>query len=334
MMTGRERVKAALTFTCPDRVPRDLWFLPYVGKFRRDEVNALLTEFPMDIQGVAPVYPQDIYRPEGYQPMGKYKDEWGSVWYVNEPGVVGEVKEPALADWADLAHFKPPFDLIRRRDMSTINQQCAATQKFVLSECTVRLFERLQFLRGTENLFMDIAWGRRELFQLIEMLHEYYLEDLSAWLPTDVDAIMMMDDWGTNQSLLIHPKAWREIFKPRYKEYCDLIHSANKFVFFHSDGNIQSVYGDFVEIGVNALNSQLFTMDIEALARDFKGRITFWGEVDRQHLLPFGTPEEIKAAVGRVRSLLDDGSGGVIAQCEWGIPDPAENVRAVYEAWG
>lgn len=333
MMTGRERVRATLTFSTPDRVPRDLWTLPYVGKYRREELDALLAEFPTDFQGVGPVYPQDIYRPEGFQPIGTYKDEWGSVWQVNEPGVIGEVKKPALEDWSDLAHFKPPYELIRRRDMSTIDQQVAGTTKFTLSECTVRLFERLQFLRGTENLFMDIAWGRSELFQLIDMLHEYYLEDLSAWLSTGVDAVMMMDDWGTNSSLLINPKAWREIFKPRYKEYCELIHSSGKFVFFHSDGHIQAVYGDFIEVGVNAINSQLFTMDIEALASDYKGKVTFWGEVDRQHLLPFGTPQEVYAAVKRVRSLLDDGTGGVIAQCEWGIPDPAENIRAVYEAW-
>jgi len=333
MMTGRERIKAAITFTHPDRVPRDLWSLPYVGKFRKAELDALLAEFPTDIQGVSPIYPPDIYRPEGFQPVGKYRDEWGSVWYVHEPGVVGEVKEPILSDWSALAHFSPPYELIRRRELSTIDRQCAQTDKFVLSECTVRIFERLQFLRGSQNLFMDIAYGSKELYKLMDMVHEYYLEDLSAWLKTDVDGITMMDDWGTNDSLLINPKVWRELFKPKYKEYCDLIHSAGKFVFFHSDGNIQSVYGDFVEVGVNAINSQLFTMDIEALARDYKGKITFWGEVDRQHLLPFGTPEEIRAAVRRVRSLLDDGSGGVIAECEWGKYDPAENVRAVYEAW-
>ncbi len=333
MMTGRERVRAALTFNHPDRVPRDLWYLPYVGKFRRAELDALLAEFPTDIQGVGPIYPPDIYRPEGFQPAGRYLDEWGSVWYVNEPGVVGEVKEPALADWSALAHFRPPYDLIRRRDMSTIDAQCNQTDKFVLSECTVRIFERLQFLRGSENLFMDIAWGSREFLQLMDMVHEYFLEDLSAWLKTDVDGIMMMDDWGANNALLIHPRTWRELFKPKYTEYCDLAHSAGKFAFFHTDGNTESIYGDLIEVGYNAINSQLFTMDIEDLASKYKGKVTFWGEIDRQHLLPFGTPEEVRAAVKRVRSLLDDGSGGVIAECEWGKFDPAENIRAVYEAW-
>ena len=206
MMTGRERVKAALNHEAPDRVPRDLWLLPYVSKFRRSEVDAILKDFPTDIQGVGPVYPSDIYRPEGYQPVGAYKDEWGSVWYVNEPGVVGEVKEPALADWSSLSSFKPPYDMIRRRSMATINRQVASTEKFTVSECTVRLFERMQFLRGSENLFMDIAYGRSEFFELMDMLHEYYLEDLTAWLDTDVDAVMMMDDWGTNDALLIHPR--------------------------------------------------------------------------------------------------------------------------------
>jgi hypothetical protein len=74
-------------------------------------------------------------------------------------------------------------------------------------------------------------------------------------------------------------------------------------------------------------------MDSEEIGRQFKGRITFWGEMDRQRLLPFGTPDEIRAAVRRVRAALDDGRGGLIAQCEWGKQNPAANFHALYEAW-
>ena len=74
-------------------------------------------------------------------------------------------------------------------------------------------------------------------------------------------------------------------------------------------------------------------MDIEDLGRRYKGRITFWGEIDRQHVLPFGTVEEVRAAVGRVRRALEDPSGGLIAQFEWGTNNPVENVRACLEAW-
>jgi uroporphyrinogen-III decarboxylase len=142
-----------------------------------------------------------------------------------------------------------------------------------------------------------------------------------------------MDDWGAQHQLLISPEMWRAIFKPLYAEYCEIIHGAGKFAFMHSDGHITAIYPDLIEIGVDALNAQLFCMDIESLAERFQGRITFWGEIDRQQVLPFGTPNEVKAAVRRVRRALDDGTGGVIAQCEWGNDVPAENVAAVFEAW-
>lgn len=144
---------------------------------------------------------------------------------------------------------------------------------------------------------------------------------------------LVMDDWGSQRALLISPAMWREHFKPLYKEYCHLIHAGGKFAFFHSDGHVRSIIPDLIEIGIDALNAQIFCMDLEDLARDFKGRVTFWGEIDRQYLLPFGSPEEVKDGVRRVRRALDDGRGGVIAQCEWGLNDPYENIAAVFEAW-
>jgi len=142
-----------------------------------------------------------------------------------------------------------------------------------------------------------------------------------------------MDDWGTQRSLIISPEMWRKLFKPLYAEYVSILHSRGKYAFFHTDGNVESIFGDFIEIGFDAVNSQLFCMNIEALASAYKGRITFWGEIDRQWVLPFGTPSDVRQAVMRVRRALDDGSGGVIAQCEWGIRDPAENIATVFKTW-
>ena len=142
----------------------------------------------------------------------------------------------------------------------------------------------------------------------------------------------MKDDWGTEINLFISPGQWRRLFKHMYAEYCRAIHEAGKFVFFHSDGQISAIFPDLIEIGVDAINSQLFCMDIEALAEKHKGRITFWGEIDRR-LLAFGTPEQVRATVRRVRRVLDDGQGGIIAQCEWGNDSQTENVNAVYKAW-
>jgi hypothetical protein len=127
-----------------------------------------------------------------------------------------------------------------------------------------------------------------------------------------------IDDWGTNTELLINPKIWREMFKPLYKEYCDIIHNAGKFAFYHSDGHIEEIFGDFIEVGVDAINSQLFVMNIEKLAQKYKGKITLWGELDRQYIQPFGSLEDVRNAVARVRRAFDDDTGGVIAHCTWG----------------
>jgi hypothetical protein len=333
MMTGRERVRAALTFQHPDRTPRDLWALPYISLFRQPELDEFLAEFSLDMGGIqlSPGSSADDYA--RYGQAGSYTDEWGSVWSLAEAGVVGEVKVPVLEQWSQLAHFQPPWKEIRGRDFSVANRAVETSDRFILSACTARPFERMQFLRGSEALFYDLATGPAEFFKLREMVHTYYLEDIRGWCSSAVDGITFMDDWGTNDRLLIRPKTWREVFKPLYKEYVEMIHAAGKFAFFHSDGNIESIYPDLVEIGVDAINSQLFTMNIEELGRLYKGKITFWGEIDRQHVLPFGTPEDARAAVQRVRRALDDGSGGVIAQCEWGKDNSLENIRAVYRAW-
>ena len=130
-----------------------------------------------------------------------------------------------------------------------------------------------------------------------------------------------------------HVEMWRRIFKPLYRHYCDIIRGEGKFVFFHSDGHIAAIYPDLIEVGVHALNSQLFCMDIEELGLSFKGKVTFWGEIDRQHVMPFGTTDDVRSAVQRVRRALADDKGGVIAQCEWGKDNPQKTVEAVFESW-
>ena len=332
-MDSRERVTRALRFGNPDRAPRDLWTLPGISMFRKEEVDALLQRFPEDMAGPQVRYGRGQRERGEPSVVGSYVDAWGCGWHVAEAGVVGEVKEPPLADWAALSHYAPPYEILEEADFSQVNRGCAETDSFVLAGTSVRPFERMQFLRGSENLYLDLGYQPAELGQLCEMVHAFFLRELEMWIQTDVDGISFMDDWGTQKSLLISHRQWQTVFKPLYKEYCDIIHGAGKFVFFHSDGHIADIYPDLIEIGVDAVNSQLFCMDIEELGRQYKGQITFWGEIDRQHILPSGTPQDVRAAVRRVRSALDDGQGGVFAQCEWGIGVSSDNVAAVFDAW-
>ena len=331
-MNSRERVRRALTFGSPDRAPHDLWSLPGIDMFRQDELAAIRERFPDDFGGVDVTYGRSERASGTPAVVGTYVDDWGCPFTVAEPGVVGEVKHPPLADWSALATWRPPYEMLDGADFSRANAGYAASDKFI-GGGGGNPFERMQYLRGTENLMMDLAWGTQEVYRLRDMVHEFFLRGLEMWVQTDVDSIGLGDDWGSQRGLLISPKLWREFYKPLYAEYCRLAHAASKFVFFHSDGHIVDIIPDLIEIGVNALNSQLFCMDIEELGRRFRGQITFWGEIDRQWVLPFGTVDDVHAAVRHVRAAFDDGRGGVIAQCEWGIGVKAENIAAVYETW-
>ena len=332
-MQSRERVIRALRFQRPDRAPRDLWLLPGVSMYRQAEVEALSGRFPRDLAAPIATYGEGDRARGTPNVVGTYVDAWGCVWHVAEPGVIGEVKGPPLADWQALATYRPPFEVLERADLSQVDDSCARSQRFMLAASLVRPFERMQFLRGSESLLADLAYAPRELYTLRDMVHEFELRDLAQWCATAVDGISFMDDWGGMRGLLISPQTWREFFRPLYAEYCRLIHQAGKFAFFHSDGNIQAIIPDLIACGVDALNSQLFCMDIEAIARQHRGQTTFWGEIDRQHILPTGSRDAVRRAVGRVRRALDTGQGGLIAQCEWGNDVSAETVAAVFEAW-
>lgn len=335
MITSRERMIRAFRHEPPvDRVPRDLWKLYGILMMRKDEFDAIHERFDFDV-AKQDITPEALARnaARGYCEVGTYKDDWGCVYTVAERGVSGEVSDPRIKDWDDLKHFRPPYEIIERTDIDAVNRACAATDKFVWSGSGVNPFERLQYLRGPQNVYMDLAYGEPGLFQLLDMIHDYNCKAIRKWAKTDVDCVNFMDDWGSQNSLLISPEMWRQVFKPLYKDYCDIIRESGKFILFHSDGFTETIYPDLIEIGVHAVNTQLFCMDIEKLAEKYRGKIVFYGEVDRQHLLPFGTEEEVRAGVRRLHKALKPELGGVVAQCCWGLKDPYENIVAVYDEW-
>ena len=333
-MTGRERVIRTLEFRSPDRVPRHLWRLPGTKMFRENDVNQVLKKYPEDITIL------DFNYGKGKRTKGtRYKrdevatDEWGCRWHAAEDGVTGEVKDPPIKDMSEVRTLTAPYEILKGADFPKVNGMCAETDTFTLAWTTIRPFERMQFLFGTEKLFIELFYGSKQLRFLRDIIHDFFMEELKMWVETDVDGISFMDDWGSQKNLLISPELWRDFFKPLYKDYCDLIHSRNKYAFFHSDGYIEPIYPELIEVGVDAINSQLFCMNIEDVGRKYKRMITFWGEIDRQHILPFGTKNEVADAVKRVKNALWMREGGIIAQCEFGLKDPIENIETVFETW-
>ncbi len=329
--TPREIVQQTLAFAGPPRAARDLWVLPIAAEKFPRELAELEREFPSDFTAISGHERKTAPTRGNPHVIGEFTDEWGCTFINIQRGVIGEVKSPLVRDWAaDRGRIHVPREWLTI-DRDAVNRDCAATEKFTFCAACPRPFEQLQFLRGSENLYLDLAELPRELLEFMKEMHAFYCEVFEAWARTDVDALRFMDDWGSQRSLLIAPVLWRQLFKPMYRDYVQIAHAHGKKLFMHSDGHITVIYPDLVEIGMDAVNSQLFCMGVENLA-PFAGKITFWGEIDRQHLLSHGTTDEVAAAVRGVhRHLWRD--GGCIAQCEFGAAARPANVRTVFATW-
>ena len=151
------------------------------------------------------------------------------------------------------------------------------------------------------------------------------------WL--EYEGLHFGDDWGGQRSLLIRPEAWRRIFKPRYLTMFERMHAAGMDVWFHSDGYVNEIIGDLIEIGVDVINIQTAVVGYDWIARNARGRVAFRTDIDRQQVLPFGPPAEVKEEVQRTFESCGTRHGGLIACGEVGPDVPIENIRAMYEAF-
>jgi len=226
----------------------------------------------------------------------------------------------------------PDPEMVGDWDRAAENAAKAGDKLYVIGKGG-EYFERMQWLRGFENLMFDFAEGREELNVLGEEIVMHNLKVLEMWQASgaDLDAVQFGDDWGSQMQLMLRPSIWREFFKPNYKRMFDLAHEFGWRVHFHSDGHISEIIPDLVEIGVDVLNVQLPVMDLAELGRELKGKVCVRGGLDRQKILPRGTPKEVKSHVREVYSAFGSPEGGWIGNGEIGPDVPLENARAMYE---
>ncbi|MDD3242327.1 MAG: uroporphyrinogen decarboxylase family protein [Eubacteriales bacterium] len=344
-MTSRELVCAALNRANPARVPRDLWTLPWAQARYPEAIAALQRDFTWDFSSPDPqlnaqadvsavTHGKDARQDEAAvsgdpYAVGEYRDAWGCTFVNIHGGVIGEVKEPLIRadDWSDACDVHIPEEWLRF-EPGCINAQCTG-EKFMLTPVTPRPFERLQFLRTSPLLYMDLMDPPPKMLDFLAQMHDFYCRLLTRYAQTDIDALFFMDDWGAQNNLLIPPALWEKLFLPLYRDYIDIAHRHGKKAFMHSDGNTLKILPQLIDAGLDAINCQIFCMGVKNLA-PFRGKITFWGEMDRQHLLPAGSPQDVEQAVDAVYEALW-ADGGVIAQCEFGPGARPENVRRVYE---
>jgi len=294
------------------------------------ELVELLREFPDDfgfyLEGKIPTSEElhPTYR------LGRHTDEWGCVWENEQEGLLGICVGHPLADWSNWSSFKFP-EIPSLEDV--IKTQNRGESDLYVFGFGFNLFERMQFLRGYEALMFDLALKTNEAYMLRDALVEWSVEYARRSAEANIDGMPYADDWGTQLSLIISPAAWREFFKPAYARMFEPAKSKGKHVHFHSDGYTIEIIPDLIDVGVDVLNVQHAIMDIKQLGREFGGRVAFRSDLDRQHILPHGSRQQIRDHVKEVIDCLGSFDGGLIGHGEIAPDVPLENIRYALEAW-
>jgi uroporphyrinogen decarboxylase len=199
-----------------------------------------------------------------------------------------------------------------------------------------KVFEWGWHIRGMEDLMTDFYTDPEKVHALLERL-TCRNERVAARLAADgVDIIMLGDDVGSQTGMMMSPESWREFLKPRLARQIRAVKQVNPeaLVWYHSDGVIDPIIPELIEIGVDVLNPvQPECMDPAALKKEYGDRLSFWGTIGTQTVLPFGTPDEVRDAVRRMIEQVGAGGGLVLAPSHLLEPEVSwENIQALVDA--
>ncbi|MEM2794967.1 MAG: uroporphyrinogen decarboxylase family protein, partial [Thermofilaceae archaeon] len=193
-------------------------------------------------------------------------------------------------------------------------------------------FQRLYYLRGFTNLLKDFVRKPPQIYELINTLAEYNLELVDRLLKyPGVDVVSFGDDLGTQTRMPISPSMFREFIFPTYRLIFSRVRSRNVRVKLHTDGHVVEVFDQLLETGVNILNIQDRVNGLENVVR-LRNKVCVELDIDRQRLIPLGTPIDIEMYVRKVIDLLGSEKGGLMLYAEVHPPTPLENIVALAEA--
>ncbi|GHT94152.1 hypothetical protein FACS1894141_0270 [Spirochaetia bacterium] len=294
-MTSKERVKRAIEFKKPDKLPMEF------GVFGVSDT----LYFSWNQIGT------------GDNSKRETLDEWGCTWSRSEVKNMGLVTGNPLDDWEKLSAFKFPapddpkfYEGMKERSLKLDRD------KYIKAGIFMVLFERLQSLRGFENLMLDFYIEREKIEALADRIVDFdvtIIKNMSRMFPGLVDGISFTDDWGTEQAAFISVELFNEFFKPRYEKIFGACHEAGWHVWLHSCGKVTSLIPSLIEAGVDVFNLlQPRVLGIESFGKKFAGKTCFSTCADIQHTLPFKTNEEIAEEVDLLLKYWATSEGGFV----------------------
>jgi uroporphyrinogen decarboxylase len=235
------------------------------------------------------------------------RDVFGVVWDRSVDKDIGIVTgcvlpEPTLAGY----QFPDPLD---PRFFADIPERIARHgDRFRVFQIGFSLYERAWTMRGMQNLLMDFYDNPGFARELLHTIADYNIAQVAKAATYDIDAIYFGDDWGTQRGLQMGPRLWHEFIYPVLRRMYGAAHAAGKYVFIHSCGKVDELFDDLVDIGLNCFNPfQPEVMDVLALLKRYRGRLSFQGGLSTQRTLAFGSADDVRA---ETRRLLDAGAAG------------------------
>lgn len=324
-MGRKERVKRAMEFRGPDRVPhqkKDFWFLFHVPA--------------QTWQPPEPFYP--YVHPWAVQ-TGAWKwkkrrdqkwlqddriamDEFGTVWKTSGRTSLGEtVKGPLEEGWHLLDHYRlPDMKDWSRFALSAKWSRRLAGDRYRLGVDVNSVWERYRFSRGFENALSDLVLNPEPVHRLLELITDMTLDIVDNFQKAGADGFMLVDDWGAQDRSLISPRHFEKFFLPRYRRVTDHCHRLGMHCGMHSCGDLKSLVPLLIESGLDFLELDSPNMcGVDWLGKNAAGKICLFCSVDIQEVYPSNDPGKIERYVKDLILKLGDHRGGLVA---WPYSEP------------
>ena len=354
-LSHRERVMTALNHEQPDRCPMQISFTPEFALRLRKNIGQENVN-PHNPHGGGNTYELERYLDEdmlltsvgwanSYYMVDcnageGYTDEWGIEWMATEyktkfgKGKYTEIVGHPLAEDSAIDNYQPPNP--NRSELYLDSERVIRDYKeqyWIVGVTVTTIWETAWALRGLEQLLMDLVLNPELANRILDIPYQYHLTAAKKLVEMGVDMIWTGDDMGTQQNMLIAPKQWRQFLKSRMANFISTLKEINPSVkiAYHSDGNIYLIIPDLIDIGLDVLNPiQPACIDPVKVKKDFGDKLCFWGTIDEQHTLPFGTPADVEKEVKERLKTIGKNGGLIISPTHHvQLDTPLENFWAM-----
>lgn len=328
-MTRRETVINAL-------MHKETPVVPFHAEFTQQEYENMVKytkdqDFYEKYGGYLHYFQYWAYPTELADKKEHFKDDFGVTW--NRSGAdkdIGIVDDPVIYE-PDISLYPTPY--LNEKRIREECERAIATKgdKFCFAGIGFSMFERLWSYVGMEDALIYMITEKEFVHKLLDKICEFNLKVIDIYNEYPFDGIYFGDDWGQQKGMIMGAPLWREFIKPRMAKMYARAKKNGKFVLQHSCGDIQEIFEDLIEIGLDCYQTvQPEIYNLKEIKEKYGDRLAFWGTISTQQDLPTKTPEELKEIIKNTVQIMKKGGGYILAPTH-AIPQdvPPQNVIAM-----